>query len=242
MQEFLEIFTLVSGVIYILLEIWQKNFMWVLGFLTSVASMFVFFRQGFYAFAVLQVYYVAVSAYGLIQWERDRRRLASVTAEKHPESPSRDGAESPVQDGMESSSRDGMESPVRDGTEPSGQDHCVNVPSAEAIHLNRIGKKVLIVSALLFVALTLPLPSLLEKTGDPMPWLDAVITVMGIVGTWWLSRSYIQQWWIWIVANALSVIMCSMQGMWWMSALYVFYTASAAYGLWNWHRKGVYIS
>lgn len=235
MQEFLEIFTLVSGVIYILLEIWQKNFMWVLGFLTSLASMFVFFRQGLYAFAVLQIYYVAVSVYGLIQWEKDRRRLASVTAGKHPESPLQDS-------GTEPPNQDGAESPVQDGAEPSGTDHGANATSAAAIHLNRIGKRALIVSTLLFVALTLPLPSLLEKAGDPMPWLDSVITVMGIVGTWWLSRSYIQQWWIWIVANALSVLMCTMQEMWWMSALYVFYTASAAYGLWNWHRKGIYIS
>ena len=42
----MQIFTLVTGVIYIVLEIRQKTFMWVIGVLTSLAAMWVFFRQG----------------------------------------------------------------------------------------------------------------------------------------------------------------------------------------------------
>jgi len=48
-KSILEIFTLITGLIYIILEIRQKNFMWVLGIMTSLASMLVFFRQGLYA-------------------------------------------------------------------------------------------------------------------------------------------------------------------------------------------------
>ena len=40
-QNILEIFTLVTGVIYVILEIRQKNAMWVLGIITSLASMLV---------------------------------------------------------------------------------------------------------------------------------------------------------------------------------------------------------
>ena len=45
-MDFMQVFTLVTGVIYIILEIRQKNLMWVVGIATSLAAMWVFFRQG----------------------------------------------------------------------------------------------------------------------------------------------------------------------------------------------------
>ena len=60
-MDFMEIFTLVTGVIYIILEIRQKNLMWAIGVLTSVAAMVVFFRQGLYASFGLNTYYLVMS-------------------------------------------------------------------------------------------------------------------------------------------------------------------------------------
>ena len=71
MGNFMEIFTLVTGVIYIILEIRQKNLMWVVGILTSLAAMWVFFRQGLYASFALNTYYLVTSVIGLWQWRRD---------------------------------------------------------------------------------------------------------------------------------------------------------------------------
>ena len=48
-MDMMQIFTHVTGVIYINLEIRQKNSMWLVGILTSLAAMWVFFRQGLYA-------------------------------------------------------------------------------------------------------------------------------------------------------------------------------------------------
>lgn len=76
MGNFMEIFTLITGVIYIILEIRQKNLMWVVGILTSVAAMWVFFRQGLYASFGLNTYYLVTSFVGLWQWRRDRDRMA----------------------------------------------------------------------------------------------------------------------------------------------------------------------
>ena len=77
MGSFMEIFTLVTGVIYIILEIRQKNLMWVVGILTSVAAMWVFFRQGLYASFGLNTYYLVTSFIGLWQWRRDKDRMAA---------------------------------------------------------------------------------------------------------------------------------------------------------------------
>jgi nicotinamide mononucleotide transporter len=74
-----------------------------------------------------------------------------------------------------------------------------------------------------------------------MSLLDATATMLSVVATWWLVRSYIQHWWLWIVADALSTLLCISLGMWWMAALYGAYTASAAIGFVHWKRNGVYL-
>ena len=76
----MEIFTLVTGVIYIILEIRQKNLMWVVGILTSIAAMWVFFRQGLYASFGLNTYYLVTSVVGLWQWRRDIDRISQYGA------------------------------------------------------------------------------------------------------------------------------------------------------------------
>ncbi len=82
MGSFMEIFTLVTGVIYIILEIRQKNLMWVVGILTSIAAMWVFFRQGLYASFGLNTYYLVTSVIGLWQWRRDIDRISQEGTEQ----------------------------------------------------------------------------------------------------------------------------------------------------------------
>ena len=78
----MEIFTLVTGVIYIILEIRQKNLMWVVGILTSLAAMWVFFRQGLYASFALNTYYLVTSFIGLWQWRKDIDRISEDGSEQ----------------------------------------------------------------------------------------------------------------------------------------------------------------
>lgn len=195
-MDWMQIFTLVTGVIYIILEIRQKNFMWVVGIATSIAAMWVFFRQGLYASFGLNTYYLITSFIGLWQWRRDRIRLVS------------------------------------------------NGPAEQAddvIHLNRLTPAVIILSAVVTVAGTVSLAWLMELVENPMSYLDATVTVMSAIATWWLVKSYIQQWWLWIAADLLSTILCATQGMWWMTALYAAYTLSAIIGYNHWKRKGQYV-
>lgn len=196
-MDMMEIFTLVTGVIYIILEIRQKNLMWLVGVLTSVAAMWVFFRQGLYASFALNTYYLVTSFIGLWQWSRDKKRLVS------------------------------------DG---------------DRIHLNRLTVKTVAVSAVVMVLGTFGLVELMQWLNsagilqeNPMSYLDSAATILSAIATWWLVRSYIQQWWLWIVADLMSTILCASQGMWWMTALYAAYTLSAVYGWSHWHRNGKYI-
>ena len=196
MGSFMEIFTLVTGVIYIILEIRQKNFMWVVGILTSVAAMWVFFRQGLYASFALNAYYLVTSFIGLWQWGRAKMMLKQT-----------------------------------DDAPGQGDD----------IHLNRLTLKTIVVSALVVVAGTFVLSEVMAALENPMSVMDASVAVLSAVATWWLVRSYLEQWWLWIIADALSTIMCATQGLWWMTALYAAYSLSAVYGYLHWKRNGRYI-
>ena len=195
----MQIFTLVTGVIYIILEIRQKNLMWVVGIATSLAAMWVFFRQGLYASFGLNTYYLVTAFIGLWQWGKDRQRLGAVTPRKSIKK---------------------------------------NIPS---IHLNRLPLKTVIVSVVAMIVGTYGMAQLMELLENPMSYLDSAVTVMSVVATWWLVRAYIQQWWLWIVADALSAVLCATQGMWMMTALYGAYSLSAIYGYIHWKRHGQYI-
>ena len=66
----IEIFALVTGVVYLVLEILQKNSMWVVGILTSTACAFEFAVTHVWASMGLNLYYVVMSVIGLIQWRK----------------------------------------------------------------------------------------------------------------------------------------------------------------------------
>lgn len=192
----MEIITLITGVIYIILEIRQKNAMWVLGIFTSIAAVIVFFRQGLYASFGLNIYYLITSFIGLWHWRKDKKKLD----EEH------------------------------------------------SIHLNRLTRKTVITSAIAAITGIIALSygmDLMAELGfkeNPMSVLDASVAVLSVIATWWLVRSYIQQWWLWIAADTLSTILCATQGMWWMALLYLLYTASALIGLRHWKKNGAIIS
>lgn len=189
----MEIFTLVTGIIYMILEIRHHRFMWVVGVLTSAAAMWVFFRQGLYASFGLNTYYLITAFIGLWHWTRDSRRI---DVEKKDD-------------------------------------------SDETIVLNRLSLRTVLVSLAFSAAGIFALAWVMELVENPMSYLDSAVTVLSIVATWWLVKSYIEQWWLWILADTLSTILCLTQGMWWMAVLYAAYTVSAFIGLHYWRKHGV---
>ncbi len=201
MSQFMEVFTLVTGVVYIVLEIRQKNLMWAVGILTSAAAMWVFFRQGLYASFGLNTYYLVTSFVGLWQWRKDKRRLSQ-----------------------------NVDCGRKDETGGNAE-----------IHLNRLPAAVLLVSALAAVAGTFGMAELMKILENPMSYLDSVVTVLSAIATWWLVKSYPQQWLLWILADGLSMGLCAAQGLWWMTALYGAYALSAVYGYYHWRKNGRYI-
>lgn len=70
MAFFLEYFGVITGLMYLILEIRQHRAMWIIGFITSCIYVYVFFSSKFYADMSLNIYYVCISIYGFLQWKK----------------------------------------------------------------------------------------------------------------------------------------------------------------------------
>ena len=73
------------------------------------------------------------------------------------------------------------------------------------------------------------------------PYWDAFIAVGSMVGTFFLSKSYMCQWYVWILLNLISVGVFIYSGMYWIAGMYVVYIILAVFGLRNWRINGVYV-
>lgn len=181
----IEIFGVVTGILYVILEVKQNRLLWPLGILTSAAYVYIFFSGKFYADMGLQVYYVLISIYGWYFW-------------------SRGGA-----------GREKGDLPV--------------------VHINR---QQLFLLFMVFAASWIGIYFILSRyTDSTVPLGDSFTTALAIVATWMLTRKIIEQWFLWIIANIVSVGLYIYKGLYPTVILYVVYAGMALYGYMEWKRS-----
>jgi nicotinamide mononucleotide transporter len=181
----IEIFGVVTGILYVILEVKQNRWLWPLGLLTSATYVYVFFMGKFYADMGLQVYYVLISVYGWYYWTRGGKESAS--------------GKLPVVRG---------------------------------------GRNQLLILFLVFILSWTGIYFLLDRlTDSTVPVGDSFTTAMAIVATWMLARKIIEHWFLWIVANLVSIALYIYKGLYPTVILYAVYTAMAAYGYLEWQRS-----
>ena len=200
----LEIAAVIIGLAYVVLEVLKSDAMWALCIVSSLMNIAVYLHNAFPAMALLQVYYIVTSVYGIIQW----RRLDTMG---HPS-----------------------------GGQPQGE---------ETLRIVRPSKKVILISLAAAVALTAllwPVCNQIDHAAGAEPYrgqvlLDTSMAVLSMVAMYWVSRSYPENWYLWILINLVSVAMFLFGGLYWMAALYGCYLVTAFIGLRHWKRNGVYI-
>jgi nicotinamide mononucleotide transporter len=180
---------MLTGVAYAVLEILQKNAMWVVGLLTASACAFSFAVQHVWASMGLNIYYLVMSVVGLIQWRKDGQQVGE------------------------------------------GE-----------IHLAALPKKVLLLSILLLAVGIGVMTPVLKAAGGAYAPLDAVAVTISVIATWWLTRSYLEQWFLWMVADVFTTTLCILTGQYWMALLYLCYIGSAVYGYFHWKKRGKYLT
>ena len=73
--------------------------------------------------------------------------------------------------------------------------------------------------------------------GVAMALPDAVILSLSIFAQILLSLKRIENWFVWIAVNALSVFVYGSQGLWLYAALYAFFFFNAFWGWWEWRKE-----
>ncbi len=75
-----------------------------------------------------------------------------------------------------------------------------------------------------------------EYTDSDMPVTDAFITTGGMIATWMLTRKYIEQWLVWILADSISMIVMISKGLYPSALLFFIYTVLAILGYFKWRK------
>lgn len=76
-------------------------------------------------------------------------------------------------------------------------------------------------------------------TDSPVPALDALTTMLNIVGTWVLAQKIIEVWGIWFLVNSFSIYIYCRRGLHISTILlYGFYLGASVYGWIKWKKKG----
>jgi len=76
-----------------------------------------------------------------------------------------------------------------------------------------------------------------RATDSPVPLWDGLIASLSVVATWMLTRKYLEQWYVWIVANAIAVVVYLVMGMYPTAVLFLVYFGMAIIGVRAWSRQ-----
>ncbi|HNX12646.1 MAG TPA: nicotinamide riboside transporter PnuC [Paludibacteraceae bacterium] len=73
-------------------------------------------------------------------------------------------------------------------------------------------------------------------TDSPVPVLDSLVGALSVVATWMLARKKIENWLLWIAADALAAGLFLYKGLYPTVVLYVIYTSMAVVGYFQWKK------
>ena len=183
-SNWLELFGVVSTIVYLVLSIRQSIWLWPLGALSSAIYIAVYFANKFYADMGLQTYYLIISIYGFIAW-------------------------------LAHKNREGKE---------------LTVCRTSARQWLVLGFNTAAIWGALYAILTM-------FTDSPVPVGDSFTTALAITATWMLTRKMIEQWLVFIVADAVSVALYFTRSMPLTAFLYIIYTTMAVVGYLKWRKE-----
>lgn len=85
--------------------------------------------------------------------------------------------------------------------------------------------------------LTVLLAWILQRMGESQyAWLDGLTAALSCVGMILMAKKYYQQWIFWIVTDPVYVVFMILSGMYWLAAMYAFYTVISVMGYIRWKK------
>jgi nicotinamide mononucleotide transporter len=119
----------------------------------------------------------------------------------------------------------------------TGSSSGVNAAGTET-DVKRIDRVTAVLCAVAAMTITGVLWFVLDRwTDSPVPVWDGLIASLSVVATWMLTRKYIEQWYVWILANAIAVIVYLLSGMIPTAILFFVYFVMAIIGVVSWGKE-----
>ncbi len=69
------------------------------------------------------------------------------------------------------------------------------------------------------------------------PYVDSAVLGFSVMAQFLLMQRRIENWWVWIVVNTLSVLLFASRELYLTAGLYAIYWFNAWYGMWHWSRQ-----
>lgn len=89
--------------------------------------------------------------------------------------------------------------------------------------------------SIISIALTFAIAYILIAfTDSNVPWCDSITTSLSVVAMWLMARKYIEQWWVWIVVDAISAALYIYKELYFTAGLYALYAVIAYFGYKKW--------
>jgi nicotinamide mononucleotide transporter len=105
------------------------------------------------------------------------------------------------------------------------------------LKVTNIKKRALFFSFLLFLSLFALIWVILSSfTDSPLPGWDSFTTSLAIVATWMLARKHIEHWYLWMVANTVSIGLYIFKELYPTVILFAVYTVMSFAGYMEWKR------
>jgi nicotinamide mononucleotide transporter len=103
--------------------------------------------------------------------------------------------------------------------------------------VKKMSRKVLFISLAISTLAYFPAAlSLRYFSEDPMPYIDALTTILSLLATYWVTNKYTENWIIWIISNSIAIYLYANQGLYPTVLLYVVYLVAAVIGYWHWRK------
>jgi len=224
LENWIEIFGAVTGMIYVFLEIKQNPLLWPVGFVTSAVYVWIFFTGKLYADMSLQGYYLAISVIGWYWWVR---------GQKHRAESAGNVGNGRMGEGEKGRLREEETNGLRDEETKRRGDK-----RTEELVVTRLKIRTGLILSAVFVTLFAGLWLILSRlTDSPVPGWDSFITSLSIVATWMLARKIYEHWYLWIAVNTASILLFISRGLYPTMALYFVYLIMSFAGLKAWKRS-----
>lgn len=105
------------------------------------------------------------------------------------------------------------------------------------LRIARLGRRRVVAVGLLWLAAWPALGLLLARfTDTDVPYFNALPTVGSFIGQILLALKFVETWPVWLVVNAVSVVLYASKSLWLTALLYVIFAALAIAGWRRWRR------